>query len=410
MGRKLIAVAVLLFAALSLSAAYVTAVAGNDIYIIDEQTGNVVKHIKDGTVVDINSSHVEYPLITFSESISKYALNFNVRAKFSNENIYLHFDIYTEEGAYKDVLEELMDEGTTITIRFFDKDGFLLRIEELNLTVADPIWNADNNIVRLTDDWITNGSEALFNLVDHMDLIYDIGWDVTPADTFFTTILSTPEWIQYSYYVEDGSVFHFYPTDILVEYVEDDKRSSLWYSEIITEEKRDYYKYYGIEPDVYFHDESYGDVYKLIFDDYFIERSISFYSTDSPYIIEVGYDDEEEQYPLLRTDYRVSIDIPDWLIGSWSYGESGVVEVSETDIVIDGTSVVDDATKATVETYLAIGIVDPYLETEIGEDSFTIYIDGMPTTVSKTEDPLVVEVSGLMAPDVGVLTLTKTNE
>lgn len=409
MGRKLVAVAILLFAALSLSAAYVTAVAGNDIYIIDEQTGRVINHIKDGEVVDSSSVHVDYPMITFSESISKYALNFNVRAKFSDDNIYLHFDICTEEGANNDVLEELMDEGTMITIRFFDKDRFLLRTEELNLSVADQIRNADNDIVRLTDDWITNGSEVLLDLVDHMDLIYDMGWDVTPADTFFMTILSTPKWIQHSYYVEDGSVFHFYPTDILVEYVEDDKRSSLWYSEIITEEKRDYYEYYGIEPDVYFHDESYGDVYKLIFDDYFIERSISFYPTESPYIIEVGYDNEEERYPLLRTDYRATIEIPDWLIGSWSYGESGMVEVSETDIVIDGTSVVDDATEATVETYLAIGIVDPYLETEIGEDSFTIYIDEMPTTVSKTNDPLVIEVSGFMVPDNEVLTLTKNN-
>lgn len=408
MRKKLLAIAVILLAALSLSAAYITTVVGEDVYIIDERTGDILSRIRDGEIFDVGygSYKDEYPIETYSGRLAKYALKVDIRAKFSKENVYLHADVSTEYGAYKDVLEEFSDEGSMISIRFFDSDNFFLGSEDVYFSDAVHIWDdKNNNIVRLSVDKIAEGSENLVNLVDYIDFTYRIGSGVTPSDTYFATKLSVPEWIQGSYYdALDNAILHFTPTDISSEPIEG-MGQWFYFSNEITNEKRDAYRYDGIEPDEYFFESLYDGTYRIFHGDYLME----FYPTDNPYVVDMAYD-YDDHYQLLRTDYRVSIDIPDWLVGSWSYGESGVVEVSKTDIVIDGTSVVDDATKATIETYLAVGLVDPYIDTEMGEDSFTIYIDGMPTTVSKTDDPLVIEVSGYMVPDNEVLTLTKTVE
>lgn len=408
MGKKLLAVAVILLAALSLSAAYITTVVGEDVYIIDERTGDILSRIRDGAIFEVGYGTYknEYPIETYSGRLAKYALRVDIRAKFSKENVYLRADVSTEYGAYKDVLEEFSDEGSMISIRFFDSDDFFLGEKEIDFSDAVHFWNEYDEVVRLSVDKIAEGSENLVNLIDHIDFTYRIGSGVTPSDTYFATKLSVPEWLQYSYYsADDNAILHFSQTDISSEPL---SGSTQWtyFSDEITDGKRDAYRYDGIEPEDYFFESFYDDSYHI----YHGDNMIDFYKTTNPYVVDVAYDYDIEYYPLLRTDYRASIDIPDWLIGVWSYGASGVVEVSETDIVIDGKSLVDEATKATVETYLAIGIVDPYLDTERGEDSFTIYIDGMPTTVSKTDDPLVVEVSGLMVPDNEVLTLTKTNE
>ena len=408
MGKKLLAIAVILLAALSLSAAYITTVVGEDVYIIDERTGDILSRIRDGEIFDVGygSYKDEYPIETYSGMLAKYALKVDVRTKFSKENVYLHADVSTEYGAYDDVLEEFSDEGSMIYIRFFDSDDFFLGSEEVYFSDAVHIWDENNNIVRLSVDKIAEGSENLVNLIDYIDFTYRIGSGVTPSDTYFATKLSVPEWLQNSYYsAEDNAILHFSPTDISSEPLDGSVQWS-YLSDEITEGKRDAYRYDGIEPDDYFFESFYDDSYHI----YHGDNMIDFYKTANPYVVDMFYDYDFECYPLLRTDYRASIDIPDWLIGSWSYGESGVVKVSETDIVIDDISVVEDATKATIETYLAVGIVDPYLETEIGEDSLTIYIDGMPTTVSKTDDPFVVEVSGLMVPGDEILTLTKTTE
>lgn len=409
MGKKLLAVAVILLSALSLPAAYITTVVGEDVYIIDERTGDILSRIRDGEIFDVgygSDGANEYPIKTYSGRLNKYALKVDIRTKFTDENVYIHTDISTEYGAYDDVLEEFSDEGSVITVRLFDSDNFFLGEEDIDFSDAVHVWNEYDEIVRLSVDMIAESSANLLSLVDHIDFTYRIGSGVTPSDMYFATKLSVPEWLQNSYYcADDNVILHFSPTDISSEPL-DGSEQWFYLSDEITNGKRDAYRYDGIEPNDYFSESFYSDSYWIFHG----ENLMEFYQTDNPYVVDTAYDYGFEYYPLLRTDYRASIDIPDWLVGSWSYGESGKVEVSEADIVVDGKSLVDESTNATIETYLAVGIVDPYLDTEISEDSFTIYIDEMPTTVTQTDNPLVVEVSGFMVPDNEVLKLTKTVE
>ena len=409
MGKKLLAIAVILLSALSLSAAYITTVVGEDVYIIDERTGDILSRIRDGEIFDVGygSYKNEYPIETYSGRLAKYALKVDVRAKFSKENVYLRADVSTEYGAYEDVLEEFSDEGSMISIRFFDSDDFFLGSEDVYFSDAVHIWDdKNNNVVRLSVDKIAEGSENLVNLIDYIDFTYRIGSGVTPSDTYFATKLSVPEWLQNSYYsAEDNAILHFSPTDISSEPLDGSVQWS-YLSDEITDGKRDAYRYDGIEPDDYFSETFYSDSYWIFYGDNLME----FYPTDNPYVVDMAYDYGFEYYPLLRTDYRVSIDIPDWLIGSWSYNESGTVEISESDIIIDGSSMFDKASSATIASYLDTGVVDSYLDAELGEGSFTVYFGEFPIIITQTNDPLVVEVSGYMVPDNEVLTLTKTVE
>lgn len=409
MGKKLLAIAIILLAALSLSAAYITTVVGEDVYIIDERTGDILSRIRDGEIFDVgygSDDANEYPMKTYSGRLTKYALKVDIRTKFTDENVYIHTDISTEYGAYDDVLEEFSDEGSEIFVRFFDSDNFFLGEKEIDFSDAVHIWNEYDEVVRLSVDTIAEGSENLVNLVDYIDFTYRIGSGVTPSDTYFATKLSVPEWLQNSYYsAEDNAILHFSPTDISSEPLDGSAQWS-YFSDEITDGKRDAYRYDGIEPDDYFSESFYSDSYWIFYGDNLME----FYPTDNPYIVDMAYDYGFEYYPLLRSDYRVSIDIPKWLIGSWSYNESGMVVISESDIIINGSSMFDKASSATIASYLDTGVVDSYLDAELDDDSFTIYFGEFPIIITQTNDPLVVEVSGFMVPGGGILTLTKTNE
>ena len=134
MGKKLLAVAIILLSALSLSAAYITTVVGEDVYIIDERTGDILSRIRDGEIFEVGygSYKNEYPIKTYSGRLTKYALKVDIRTKFTDENVYIHTDISTEYGAYDDVLEEFSDERSVIFVRFFDSHNFFLGEKEID--------------------------------------------------------------------------------------------------------------------------------------------------------------------------------------------------------------------------------------------------------------------------------------
>ena len=403
--KKFVVIIIIYMGVFSLSAAYVTAVAGDDVYIIDERSGEVLWRIREGEMFSVGygTSGNEYPMKTISSDIPKYEINVDIEAKFTEENVYLHMEISPNYWAYDYVLEELVDEGAVIIPRFFDSDGFFLGEEELNLSGAVNVRNSDDDIVMLTVDKIADGSEALMELVDNIDFVYRIGSSVTPSDLYFATTLTIPEWLQHSYYCfEEDGILNFSLNDIVGESLD-----GSWpvdsIADNVTEEKRWAYQSEGIEPEDYFRQEVSDDSFALILD----EDVMEFHRTDNPYLVELNYGDDYS-YPMLRTDYRCVLDdIPLWLIGSWSYCDEEIVEITENDIVIDGKSLTDELANATIETYIAIGEVITYIDTESSDNSFTLRIGELNTIVTMTANPDVIEVSGALVQGDGVATLTR---
>lgn len=410
--KKISAMICMLLVVFSLSAVYITAAAGDDLYIIDKRSGEVLARITDGKVFSVGHDDpgMGYPVETYEETIRKYGLIADIGARFTVNSVYLSLDIAAGPDANENVLQELIGNDASITVRFLDAYGFLLGEEGICLSEADLVYDGDGKASALSIDAVRDGSATLRNLADSIDFTYSFSSAVTPADSFFETRFSVPDWLRHTYYdFEEESIVSFTADDIIWESLDEEDPETVSVKDDIEEVKREFYRDEGELPGSWlFSEEIYGDyAYGLTL---YWDDSV-FYRTDNPYIVNSIYEYRPDEIdPLLRTDYRNDIAVPEWLIGTWEYGTGVRVVFTENDIVIDDVSYADSASERTIDAYLENGAFSPYAVSEYDDDVYTLVLGGAETTARRTEDPDVIEVSGALVPAGDIITLAKLDE
>lgn len=368
MRRLLSAIAVLIIA-LPLSASYITAAVGNELYIIDDKTGDTIWRIEDGKrypVKDGSTEDEDFPVLSVTGNLSKYDLDYDLKAKFTDSSIYVHFEISKGEKAMDPVIDEMIDSTSFFYLSCYDKDGFLLTKEKITLDGVTKLVDDYDNPTGLYVDKEFNGSADIRKLADYIRCTYSISGDITPA----VLLLNIPYWLTGSW-SSNYDTFKFTGNDLIYN------------DESIRTEAAEWMR--NGEEDI-IHDLLTAESYEIVLD----TDSIKFTKTDNPDLILVN--DVGDEYFILRDGAELTLEpfdeIPEWLIGDWEIlGEDEAISFTDNDMLTEIYSAygpyslkegfsyyyLDSAGKATISDSLS---ADTYSiafedESETGNLSFT---------------------------------------
>ena len=316
MRRLLSAIAVLIIA-LPLSASYITAAVGNELYIIDDKTGDAIWRIEDGKrypVKDGSAEKEDYPVLSTTGNFSKYDLDYDLKAKFTDSSIYVHFEISKGEKAMDPVIDEMIDSTSFFYLSCYDKDGFLLTKEKITLDGVTKLVDDYDNPTGLYVDKEFNGSADIRKLADYIRCTYSISGDITPA----VLLLNIPYWLTGSW-SSNYDTFKFTGNDLIYN------------DESIRTEAAEWMR--NGEEDI-IHDLLTAESYEIVLD----TDSIKFTKTDNPDLILVN--DVGDEYFILRDGAELTLEpfdeIPEWLIGDWEIlGEDEAISFTDNDMLTE---------------------------------------------------------------------------
>ncbi|MBO8436843.1 MAG: hypothetical protein IAA97_07695 [Spirochaetes bacterium] len=372
--KRIIIALIAVMMALPLSAAYITAAVGEDLYIIDDKTGEAIWRVNEGKrypVQDGNLAESEYPIKSDYGTFSKYGLDYSLRAKFTDSTIYVNFDISKGLTAMDPVIDDLLDSSSYFYIECYDEDGFLLTKEMITLDGATRRVDSEANPTGLYVNKEFESSEDIRQLVSYIECTYSISSSITPA----APLLDIPYWLIGKWNSEYDE-YTFTATDLI--FFDDSVRASI--SDMIKDGEENV-----------FQEDVTDSSYSLTLDG----DTIRFTKTDNPDLILVN--EEYDQYFILRDGATFSLDpfdeIPDWLKGDWLYLENETeLTFSDDDFYDDGDSLKDEWSKAYLYYGGTIEISDSLID-----DVYTIAIveDGMTYSISfeKTDNNNFVLVS-----------------